>query len=135
MDAIRRWGPFLWLLVAVLLTPPLLCAGEARPARPSEAETAAAVDDALLRGLSAGARPPTVVDDETFLRRVSLDLTGRLPDPDTPRRRVADNTRPTGEGRRGTAPERGLRGQLGRYCRDTVTTTRLPAATTSAGNS
>lgn len=122
MDVIQRWGPFLWLLVAVFLTPPLLCAGEARPARPSEAETAAAVDAALLRGLSSEARPSAVVEDETFLRRVSLDLTGRLPDPEAVRRFVADTT-PT---KRARLVEELLQSDAyavnwGRYWRDTVT--------------
>src|SRR5439155_23943890 len=40
--------------------------------------------------LPAGARPPALADDATFLRRVSLDLTGRLPDPDALHRFIAD---------------------------------------------
>ena len=78
MDAIRGWAPSPWLFVAVLLWSPSLSAGETCP---SETTTAAAVDAALVRGLGADARPTAVVEDETFLRRVALDLTGRLPDP------------------------------------------------------
>src|SRR5262245_11449256 len=119
MDVIRRWSPSPWLLVAILLTPSPLRAGEARP---SEAETAAAVDAALVRGLEADARPSAVVEDETFLRRVLLDLTGRLPDPEALRRFAADAT-PT---KRAAVVEELLRSEAyavnwGRYWRDAVT--------------
>src|SRR5262249_45242230 len=67
-----------------------LHAAEQRPARPSAAETAAKVDAALARGLGPDARLPDVADDATFLRRVSLDLAGKLPDPDALRRFAAD---------------------------------------------
>src|SRR5205085_4492369 len=69
---------------------PRVHAGEQLPARPSEAATAAKVDAALIADLVPHGRLPAVVDDETFLRRVSLDLTGKLPEPDALRRFVAD---------------------------------------------
>src|SRR2546426_6302748 len=58
--------------------------------RPSEADTAAKVDAALARGLPAHVRLPDLADDPTFLRRVSLDLTGKLPEPEALRRFAAD---------------------------------------------
>src|SRR4051812_29758669 len=50
---------------------PTLAAG------PAPESTAAAVDAALARSSTVPAR----ADDATFLRRVTLDLTGKLPDP------------------------------------------------------
>jgi hypothetical protein len=49
-------------------------------------ETAARVDAAFHRDLPARA------DDETFLRRITLDLTGKLPDSDDIHRWIADRT-------------------------------------------
>jgi hypothetical protein len=57
---------------------------------PSAAETAARVDAALLRGAAAGDSQPELAGDDAFLRRVSLDLTGKLPEPDALRRFAAD---------------------------------------------
>jgi hypothetical protein len=49
------------------------------PARPSSpADVARRVDEALARA-SKGTTLPPLADDETFLRRVCLDLTGKLP--------------------------------------------------------
>ena len=98
------------------------CSRRTRPARPSEAETAAKVDAALLRDLAPDAHPPALVDDETFLRRVSLDLTGKLPDPDALRRFVAD---PAAD-KRARVVDALLKSDAyavnwGRYWRDTVT--------------
>ena len=103
MDVIRRCRPSLLALALLLLglSLPRLAAADARP---SATTTAAKVDAALVRGLSPNVRLPATVDDETFLRRVSLDLTGKLPDPDAKRRFVAD-----------AAPEKG-----------TATATRSP---------
>jgi Protein of unknown function (DUF1549)/Protein of unknown function (DUF1553) len=58
--------------------------------RPSEADVAAKVDAALTRGVASQMRPPSVADDATFLRRLTLDLTGKLPDPDALRHFAAD---------------------------------------------
>jgi hypothetical protein len=69
--------PLLELLV--LTAAPFLHA-----AAPAPHETAARIDAAFRRPL------PPRADDETFLRRVSLDLTGKLPDPDEMRRWIAD---------------------------------------------
>ncbi|MHB1425422.1 MAG: DUF1549 domain-containing protein [Gemmataceae bacterium] len=80
MDVLRQAAlsvPLLGLLS--LLSSPILHA-----AAPSPRETAAAVDAAFHRAL------PPRADDETFLRRVTLDLTGKLPDPDDVRSWTAD---------------------------------------------
>src|SRR4051812_20003988 len=88
MDAVRRCHPTVWSLVvsSLVLAHSQVLATE----RPSAAETATRVDVALTRGLAPDVRLPAAVDDETFLRRVSLDLTGKLPSPDALRRLVAD---------------------------------------------
>src|SRR5947207_15475802 len=67
---------------------PLPAAGP--PPRPREQDTAARVDAACRRALGPTAALPPAVDDETFLRRVALDLTGRLPAPEEIRRWEAD---------------------------------------------
>jgi hypothetical protein len=48
-----------------------------------EISVAKRVDEALTRALDKKTPLPPVVDDTTFLRRVSLDLTGKVPDADT----------------------------------------------------
>src|SRR5881628_2396190 len=56
--------------------------GKNSAARPSERDVAHHVDAILLHtGLAAAALSP-LSDDETFLRRVSLDLSGKLPGPE-----------------------------------------------------
>jgi hypothetical protein len=114
----------LWSAVALLLllAPPRGHAADRPPARPSEAETAAKVDAALTRGLAPDARLPAAADDETFLRRASLDLTGKPPDPDALRRFVAD----TAADKRAKVVEELLKSDAyavnwGRYWRDAVT--------------
>jgi hypothetical protein len=78
----------LWPLALFLFVPPpSLLAADTRPA---EADTAAKVDAALTRDLAPQVRLPAVADDPTFLRRVSFDLTGKLPDPEALRRFAAD---------------------------------------------
>src|SRR5262245_19910711 len=123
MDGVRRC-PLPWSLVALplLLAAPRAHAADPRPARPSSAETAVKLDAALVRGLDPGARPPAAADDLTFLRRVSLDLTGRLPEPDALRRFVADPN----PDKRAKVVEELLKSDAyaanwGRYWRDAVT--------------
>jgi hypothetical protein len=120
MDVLLPCRKSLWSLVGllVLLTAQNLPAAD----KPSAAETAAKVDALLLRGLPADTRPPAVVDDEIFLRRVSLDLTGKLPEPDALRRFIAD----TGTDKRAKVIDDLLKSDAyavnwGRYWRDTVT--------------
>src|ERR1700682_300426 len=80
-----------WLAIALpLFVSPLLLRAAERSAQPSAKETAARVDPSSVKGLPADTRLPEVIDDEKFLRRVSLDLTGKLPDPDALSRFVAD---------------------------------------------
>jgi hypothetical protein len=95
---------------------PLLAAGP--PLRSSEQDVAARIDDAFRRA----APLPPVVDDETFLRRVSLDLTGRLPTAEQARRWATDR----GADKRSRLVEELLASEAhavnwGRYWRDTVT--------------
>ncbi|MBI1916327.1 MAG: DUF1549 domain-containing protein [Planctomycetes bacterium] len=58
---------------------------------PGERDTAATIDAALRKALPPGTSLPAVADDATFLRRVTLDLTGRLPDPENARRFAAES--------------------------------------------
>ncbi len=116
----RRFVPLAVLIL--LLVPEGVRAADKPAARPSAVETAAKVDAALLRGLRPDTPLPAVVDDETFLRRVSLDLTGKRPDPDAVRRFVAD----AGADKRAKIVEELLKSDAyavnwGRYWRDTVT--------------
>src|SRR5581483_8167957 len=69
-------------LLALAFTTPLTAA--------DPAATAAKVDAALARGTARGTPLPAVADDATFLRRVTLDLTGKLPDPEALHRFAAD---------------------------------------------
>jgi hypothetical protein len=99
----------------------MLRAGAAEP-RPSAPETAAKLDAALIRGLAEDVRLPAVVDDESFLRRVYLDLTGKLPEPDALRRFTAE----TSTDKRSKVIDDLLKSDdyavnWGRYWRDTVT--------------
>jgi Protein of unknown function (DUF1549)/Protein of unknown function (DUF1553) len=50
-----------------------------KPSRPVELEVAARVDAAVLHAGDKIPALPPLADDEAFLRRVSLDLTGKLP--------------------------------------------------------
>src|SRR5262245_17887042 len=81
---------FLVLLGSSLVAAFHIHAEEPRPTVPSAAETASRVDAALVRGLPPVVPVAKVVDDATFLRRVSLDLTGRLPDREALHRFVTD---------------------------------------------
>jgi len=119
MDAVRRRCVSVWLIsLAVCFWPLRGHAGQAL----SPAETAAKVDATLVRDLAAGVQLPPIVDDETFLRRVTIDLTGKLPDPDAIRRFAAD----TAADKRSKVVESLLASDAyainwARYWRDTVT--------------
>jgi hypothetical protein len=68
---------------------PALLAGDPTR-RPAEQDVARRVDAVLLRSLGVSDPLPPPVDDATFLRRVSLDLTGKLPRPEELRQFAAD---------------------------------------------
>jgi hypothetical protein len=108
-----QWRSILPLAFLITAVPPLGAAGT--PALPRSADTAARIDAALQRGVRS--LPPRA-DDEAFLRRVSLDLTGKLPTP--------AETRAFADADRTKLVERLLRSDAhavnwGRYWRDVVT--------------
>jgi hypothetical protein len=88
--SLARWSGV--LLVGLLLGAPAPAAENATvPAkRPSERDVARRVDEALTRALDKTVTLPALADDETFLRRASLDLTGQLPSPEEVRDFVAN---------------------------------------------
>jgi hypothetical protein len=106
------------MLVALAASFVLTNATHADTPKPTSSATAQRID-ALLQGKSP---PPAAVDDEAFLRRVCLDLTGRLPSAEETQRFLADRD-----------PERRIRlvdrllesdahaVNWGRYWRDTLT--------------
>ncbi len=100
----------------LLLLPTTAVAG------PTPADTAARVDAALRQALPPRTPLPERVSDEAFLRRVSLDLTGKLPTPDEIHRFTADRARD----KRERLVERLLASEAyavnwGRYWRDALT--------------
>jgi hypothetical protein len=62
----------------------------AQPNKPNEAIVARRVDAAFLKAAGKTGPLPALVDDATFLRRLSLDLTGKIPGPAEARLFVAD---------------------------------------------
>jgi hypothetical protein len=91
-----------------------------RAESPQETDVAKLVDAGLAKSLP-GSRP-VGVNDEAFFRRVSLDLTGKLPDIDKVRRFVADGD----AAKRAKLVDRLLTSDAyavnwGRYWRDTLT--------------
>src|SRR5205085_5343941 len=93
-----------------------------RAAGPDSLDVARKVDVTLRRSLDADALLPPLADDEAFLRRVSLDLTGKLPGPEEVRAFVAD---PAAD-KRAKLIDRLLQSEAhavnwGRYWRDVVT--------------
>jgi hypothetical protein len=119
MSIVGRSRPRVWAVaVSALIVPAAVAAG--RP--PTESAVAALVDAALRRDLAAGTDQTPVVDDAAFLRRVSLDLTGKLPTPNGLLQFAAD----TGQDKRARLIEALLTtdayaANWGRYWRDAVT--------------
>jgi hypothetical protein len=70
----------------------LLAAAPSLAAQPGERDVARRVDEALTRALGTAIPAPPLADDETFLRRVTLDLTGKTPAPDEVKTFLADTT-------------------------------------------
>jgi len=87
MSILRRPRPASWAVAVSLLLGSSAVAAE----RPSEAAVSAAVN-AAFGGTSGVKGQSSPVDDAAFLRRVSLDLTGKVPDQETLRKFVADST-------------------------------------------
>src|SRR5262245_13764027 len=84
------WASF--ALMAVLFAASRSIHAEDSKTRQSALESAAKVDAALVRALPSETRLPAVIDDEKFLRRLTLDLTGKLPDPEALRQFIADKS-------------------------------------------
>jgi hypothetical protein len=89
---------------------------------PPEHEVAARVDAALLKSIDRGTPIPPLAEDEAFLRRVSLDLSGKLPTPEEVRSFLADRD----PAKRAKQIDRLLGSEAyavnwGRYWRDTLT--------------
>src|SRR5262245_39146525 len=119
---IPRWVRAGLALGSILFAAASPLRAAAPPTRPQEQDSAARVDDAFRRALGAAAAMPPVADDETFLRRASLDLTGRLPTSEEVRRWAGER----GPDRRNQLVDRLLASEAhavnwARYWRDTVT--------------
>src|SRR4051812_36641322 len=92
MDLLHRYPRHPWLPIVLLscLAPTAFGAAGLPADRPTPQAAAARVDAALVRNPPPSARLPAASNDEAFLRRASLDLTGKLPDPDALRKFVED---------------------------------------------
>jgi hypothetical protein len=117
MDVSPRPRLALLLLGALLLPPPVWAAE-----RPTPAASAAKVDAALRHALPPRTPLPERVGDEAFLRRVTLDLTGKIPTPEEIHRFLSDRA----SDKRERLVERLLGSEAyavnwGRYWRDALT--------------
>src|SRR5262245_23663451 len=116
MDSFRPvWALAVFSLFAVAVE-------ATEPAKKPAADVARCVDELLLRGRDKGAPLPPLVDDATYFRRVSLDLTGKIPSADEVRAFVAD----ANPQKRAAAVDRLLKSDAyavnwGRYWRDALT--------------
>ncbi len=77
------------LTLILFITSPSLALGAGKP---DERDVARRVDEALARALGKSIPTPPLADDETFLRRLNLDLTGKAPTPDELKSFLADRT-------------------------------------------
>jgi hypothetical protein len=112
-----------WCLTLALASYPVRAGSpSAPPKKPSDAEVARRIDRAFLKAAGKVTVVSALVDDATFLRRVSLDLTGKLPGVDEVRMFVAS----TDPAKRVKQVERYLASDAyavnwGRYWRDVLT--------------
>jgi hypothetical protein len=78
-----------WLVITLAVSGSVAQAG---PGTPSRGERANFVDEHIFGKMERdGVRPAPVASDAEFLRRVTLDLTGRLPEVDAARKFLADD--------------------------------------------
>jgi hypothetical protein len=97
-------------------------AADTKPVRPAESAVARRLDAALLHTFDQMPQLPALADDQAFLRRLSLDLTGQLPTPSEIEAFVACRD----VNKRAKQVEKFLAGNAyainwGRYWRDTIT--------------
>lgn len=78
-------GTGLWLCLTAVQ-------GAGRTSAPRSEEVAKRVDATLVKSIDKTTPLPSLTDDATFLRRVSLDLTGKLPSPKEVEAFAADPT-------------------------------------------
>ena len=132
MDAVRRRRLSVWpIALSVVLLPASRHAGECSR-RPMPLRRSMP----LVRATWPQVQLPVIADDQAFLRRVALDLTGKLPEPDALRSFVADTARrQAGQADRRAAARATPTRSTGAATGATRSpTTRRPAATTSAGS-
>ncbi|HEV3145060.1 MAG TPA: DUF1549 domain-containing protein [Gemmataceae bacterium] len=124
MRTSRRFRLTVWFHAILLVCGfcPSAFAAEPAPTCPSPEETARKVDEHIVRGLARNAHMPEIADDETFLRRIFLDLTGKVPESEILRRFLAN----AATDKRAKIVDDLLKSDAysinwGRYWRDTVT--------------
>jgi hypothetical protein len=120
MTVCRQRNEFFSALCIPLCSLILVASLRADEPKPRERDVAQRVDAALAKSLPSA--QPAVAEDVTFLRRLSIDLTGKLPDAEDVSRFVAD----TDPDKRAKAVDRLLNSDAyavnwGRYWRDVLT--------------
>jgi hypothetical protein len=82
-----------WPLASIVLCVGLSINQSAQGAdAPRSGDVAKRIDSALVKAIDKSTPLPSLADDATFLRRVTLDLTGKLPSPKEVEAFVADQT-------------------------------------------
>lgn len=110
------------LLIALFIVAAFVSASRAADPRPVEKEVAARVDALFAKAAEGQPAHTKIVGDEHFIRRITLDLTGKLPAPEELREFIAD---PRND-KRARLIDRLLQSDAyavnwGRYWRDSVT--------------
>src|SRR5437879_2523789 len=77
----RGWRKAMPLVAWILCTGTQAQGADAPRSAIAAEEMAKQVDSALVKAIGKTAALPSLTDDVTFLRRVSLDLSGKLPTP------------------------------------------------------